>query len=113
MSSPEFSQENASHDLAANHVSAGRILALFKPYKRQIARVVTLLLFGSAVGMASPFLLRAIIDQALPQGDIKLLMYLAGGLIGVAALSAGLNTLQIVMSTKIGQSIMHDLRVWF
>lgn len=111
MSSPEFSQENAYHDLAANHVSAGRILALFKPYKRQIARVVTLLLFGSAVGMASPFLLRAIIDQALPQGDIKLLMYLAGGLIGVAALSAGLNTLQIVMSTKIGQSIMHDLRV--
>lgn len=111
MSSPEFSQENAYHDLAANHVSAGRILALFKPYKRQIARVVTLLLFGSAVGMASPFLLRAIIDQALPQGDIKLLMYLAGGLIGVATLSAGLNTLQIVMSTRIGQSIMHDLRV--
>jgi ATP-binding cassette subfamily B protein len=92
-------------------VSAGRILALFKPYKRQILRVVILLLFGSAVGMASPFLLRAIIDDALPKADIQLLIYLAGGLVGIAALSAGLNTLQIVMSTKIGQAIMHDLRV--
>ena len=111
MSETDFSRDDAYHDLAANHVSAGRILALFKPYKRQIARVVALLLFGSAVGMASPFLLRAIIDDALPKADIQLLMYLAGGLVGIAALSAGLNTLQIVMSTKIGQSIMHDLRV--
>lgn len=111
MSETDFSRDDAYHDLAANHVSAGRILALFKPYKRQILRVVILLLFGSAVGMASPFLLRAIIDDALPNADIQLLVYLAGGLIGIAALSAGLNTLQIVMSTKIGQSIMHDLRV--
>ncbi|MCF7646794.1 ABC transporter ATP-binding protein/permease [Bacillus subtilis] len=111
MSETDFSRDDAYHDLAANHVSAGRILALFKPYKRQILRVVILLLFGSAVGMASPFLLRAIIDDALPNADIQLLIYLAGGLVGIAALSAGLNTLQIVMSTKIGQSIMHDLRV--
>ncbi len=111
MSETDFSRDDAYHDLAANHVSAGRILALFKPYKRQILRVVILLLFGSAVGMASPFLLRAIIDDALPKADIQLLIYLAGGLVGIAALSAGLNTLQIVMSTKIGQSIMHDLRV--
>ncbi|MBX8826945.1 ABC transporter ATP-binding protein [Ochrobactrum sp. SFR4] len=111
MSETDFSRDDAYHDLAANHVSTGRILALFKPYKRQILRVVILLLFGSAVGMASPFLLRAIIDDALPNADIQLLVYLAGGLVGIAALSAGLNTLQIVMSTKIGQSIMHDLRV--
>ncbi|MDD1960753.1 MAG: ABC transporter ATP-binding protein [Pseudomonas capeferrum] len=99
------------HDLAAKHVSASRIIALFIPYKLQIARVVCLILVCSAIGMASPFLLRAIIDEALPDGDLRLLVYLAGGLIGVAALTAGLNTLQIVMSTKIGQSIMHDLRV--
>ena len=99
------------HDLAAKHVSASRIIALFIPYKLQIARVVCLILVCSAIGMASPFLLRAIIDEALPDGNLRLLVYLAGGLIGVAALTAGLNTLQIVMSTKIGQSIMHDLRV--
>ncbi len=111
MNESETTKINAYRELAAKHVSAGRIIALFTPYTRQIAWVVSLLLVSSAIGMASPFMLRAIIDEALPQANITLLMYLAGGLIGIAALSAALNTLQIVMSTKIGQSIMHDLRV--
>lgn len=111
MTESETEREDTYHDLAANHVSSSRIIALFTPYRRQIARVVGLLLISSVIAMASPFLLRAIIDEALPQSNITLLTYLAGGLIGIAALSAALNTLQIVMSTKIGQSIMHDLRV--
>lgn len=111
MSEPEVAKNHTYHDLAAKHVSASRIIALFTPYKLQIARVVCLILVCSAIGMASPFLLRTLIDDALPNADISLLAYLAGGLIGIAAVTAGLNTLQIVMSTKIGQSIMHDLRV--
>lgn len=111
MTGPEVTRDTTYHDLAAKHVSASRIIALFTPYKLQIAQVICLILVCSAVGMASPFLLREIIDEALPKADISLLAYLAGGLIGVAALTAGLNTLQIVKSTKIGQSIMHDLRV--
>ncbi|VVY65894.1 Putative multidrug export ATP-binding/permease protein SAV1866 [Escherichia coli] len=107
----ETSKEDAYRDLAANHVSASRIIALFTPYKLQISKVVGLLVISAIVGMASPFLLRAIIDEALPKANITLLAWLAGGLIGIAALSAALNALQIVMSTKIGQSIMHDLRV--
>ncbi|VVN65413.1 ABC transporter ATP-binding protein [Pseudomonas fluorescens] len=111
MTGPEVTKDTTYHDLAAKHVSASRIIALFTPYKLQIARVICLILVCSAVAMASPFLLREIIDEALPNADMTLLAYLAGGLIGVAALTAWLNTLQIVMSTKIGQSIMHDLRV--
>ncbi|MEG0859073.1 MAG: ABC transporter ATP-binding protein [Pseudomonas sp.] len=111
MTEPELSNGNTYHDLATRHVSARRIIALFTPYKLKIARVIVLILLSSAVAMASPFLLRAIIDEALPNADMALLASLAGGLIGIAALTAGLNTLQIVMSTKIGQSIMHDLRV--
>ncbi|KQU83870.1 multidrug ABC transporter ATP-binding protein [Ensifer sp. Root31] len=111
MSDPDTLLNDAYRELAATHVSAKRIIALFTPYKRRIAHVVGLLLISSVIGMISPFLLRAIIDEALPQADITLLAYLAGGLIAIAALSAVLNTLQIVKSTKIGQSIMHDLRV--
>ena len=36
------------HDLAAKHVSASRIIALFIPYKMQIARVICLILVCSA-----------------------------------------------------------------
>lgn len=107
----EVSKEASYHNLAGKHVSASRIVALFAPYKVQIIRVVGLILISAVIGMVSPFLLRAIIDEALPQSNITQLACLAGGLIAIAALSAVLNTLQIVMSTKIGQSIMHDLRV--
>ena len=98
-------------DLAATHVSLGRVLALFTPYRARILSVVGLILVGSAMGMASPFLLRAIIDDALPSRNLAFLSWLAGGLILIAAASAVLNTLQIVMSARIGQAIMHDLRV--
>lgn len=103
--------DNTYAELAATHVSFSRVLALFMPHRRRMLAVLGLILIGSSVGMVSPFLLRAIIDDALPGADMTLLAWLAGGLIGIAALSTAINTLQIILSTEIGQAIMHDLRV--
>ncbi|WP_323019104.1 ABC transporter ATP-binding protein [Pararhodobacter sp.] len=98
-------------DLAARHVSVRRILRLFTPYRARIAAVVALMILASAIGLAGPFLLRAIIDVALPQQDLSLLVWLAGGMILAALASAGIGALQIVQSARIGQAILHDLRV--
>ncbi|MEH6774355.1 MAG: ABC transporter ATP-binding protein, partial [Cereibacter changlensis] len=68
-------------DLAARHVSIRRVLRLFAPYRRRIAAAVSLMILASAIGLAGPFLLRAIIDVALPQQDLSLLVWLAGGMI--------------------------------
>ena len=98
-------------DLAAEHVSLARVFALFTPYRRRILLVVALLLAGSVSGMVSPFLLRAIIDDALPRSDLVMLLWLVGGLIAVAVLGAAISTLQTILSARIGQAILHDLRV--
>ncbi|WP_444668081.1 ABC transporter ATP-binding protein [Cereibacter changlensis] len=98
-------------DLAARHVSIRRVLRLFAPYRRRIAAVVSLMILASAIGLAGPFLLRAIIDVALPQQDLSLLVWLAGGMIAAALASAGIGALQVVLSARIGQAILHDLRV--
>lgn len=98
-------------DLAARHVSMRRVLRLFAPYRARIAAVGTLMILASAIGLAGPFLLRAIIDIALPQQDLSLLIWLAGGMIAAALASAGIGALQIVLSARIGQAILHDLRV--
>lgn len=98
-------------NLAARHVSLRRILRLFAPYRARIAAVGVLMILASAIGLAGPFLLRAIIDVALPQQDLTLLVWLAGGMIGAALVSAGIGALQIVLSARIGQAILHDLRV--
>lgn len=98
-------------DLATAHVSVARILGLFRPYGGRIALVLFLIALASAAGLAAPFLLRAIIDEALPKGDIALLAILSGSLVALAAVGAGIGVLQVLVTAKVGQSIMHDLRV--
>ncbi|PHM51519.1 ABC transporter ATP-binding protein [Xenorhabdus hominickii] len=97
--------------LSARHVSLQRILTLFKPWRGRIIFIGLLIVIGAGIGVLAPFLLREIIDTALPQQDIQLLGWLALGLIVITALNAAINVTQMILSTKIGQAIMHELRV--
>ncbi|MDN5931944.1 MAG: hypothetical protein L0I24_12920 [Pseudonocardia sp.] len=62
------------------------------------------------VALASPFLLRAVIDTALPERDVTLLAWLAGGMVAVAAVTAALGVVQTWIATSVGQQVMHRLR---
>lgn len=97
--------------LSSRHTSVGRILGLFKPWRMRLFMVALLIAFGAVIGVVSPFLLREIIDTALPDQDFGLLVWLVLGLLGISALGASISVLQTILSTKIGQAIMHDLRV--
>jgi ATP-binding cassette subfamily B protein len=108
---PEGADDTTYEDLATTHVSVARILGLFRPYRGRIALVLFLIALASAAGLAAPFLLRAIIDEALPKGDIALLAALSGSLVALAAVGAGIGVLQVLVTAKVGQAIMHDLRV--
>jgi ATP-binding cassette subfamily B protein len=98
-------------EMAAKHVSVARILGLFRPYTGRIALVLLLIALASAAGLAAPFLLREIIDVALPRGDLTLLAVLAACLVGLAAIGAAIGVLQAIVTAKVGQAVMHDLRV--
>ena len=50
----------------ASEVSLRRIARLFTPYRWSVLVVVGIIAAASVVGLASPFLLRGIIDVALP-----------------------------------------------
>ncbi|AWI86945.1 multidrug ABC transporter ATP-binding protein [Methylobacterium sp. DM1] len=103
--------DDAYDEVAARHVSAARVLGLFRPYAGRIALILGLIALATAAGLAAPFLLREIIDVALPRGDVRLLGLLAGSLVGLAALGAGIGVLQALVTAKVGQALMHDLRV--
>ncbi|MFJ4651273.1 ABC transporter ATP-binding protein [Nocardia sp. NPDC088792] len=93
-----------------SHARLRRIVRLFHPYRAQLAGVAALVGLSSIIGLASPFLLRAILDTALPHGRTGLLTLLAAGMIVVAALTAVFSVLQTYISTAVGQEVMHDLR---
>ncbi|WP_316979459.1 ABC transporter transmembrane domain-containing protein [Shumkonia mesophila] len=70
-----------------------------------------LMMVASTTGLTGPFLLRAIIDKALPRHDLRLLVWLVAGMVVVAFLSAAIGACQVILSSRIGQAILHDLRV--
>jgi ATP-binding cassette subfamily B protein len=87
-----------------------RILRLFRPYRGRLAVVGVLVALSSLVSVASPFLLRAILDTAIPQGRTGLLSLLALGMIATAVATGVFGVLQTLISTTVGQRVMHDLR---
>ncbi|MFF6960027.1 ABC transporter transmembrane domain-containing protein [Streptomyces sp. NPDC008317] len=87
-----------------------RILRLFRPYRGRLAIVGALVGLSSLVSVASPFLLRAILDTAIPQGRTGLLSLLALGMIATAVATGVFGVLQTLISTTVGQRVMHDLR---
>jgi ATP-binding cassette subfamily B protein len=87
-----------------------RIMRLFRPYRGRLAVVGVLVALSSLVSVASPFLLRAILDTAIPQGRTGLLSLLALGMIATAVANGVFGVLQTLISTTVGQRVMHDLR---
>ncbi|MFB9238051.1 ABC transporter ATP-binding protein [Plantactinospora siamensis] len=95
---------------AARAVPLRRVAALFRPYRVQLAAVTAAIVGSAVLGMANPFLLRAVLDRALPERDVGLLGWLVSGMVAVAAVTSVLGVLQTWISTRVGQLVMHRLR---
>jgi ATP-binding cassette subfamily B protein len=88
-----------------------RIMRLFAPYRWRLAGVLALIVFSSGLSMISPFLLRTVLDHALPKRDATQLTELVLGMIAIAIATSALSVVQTYISTAVGQRVMHDLRV--
>lgn len=87
-----------------------RIIRLFRPYRGRLSTVLALIALSSLVSLASPFLLREILDVAIPSRDMTLLSLLALGMVAVAVTTSVFDVMQTFISTTVGQRVMHDLR---
>jgi ATP-binding cassette subfamily B protein len=101
----------AAEKKQAREVSLRRIGRLFRGHRLQLGIVTAIIVASSVLAMASPFLLREVIDRALPQQDVPLLAWLVAGMVAVAAVTSALGVVQTWISTTVGQQVMHRLRV--
>jgi ATP-binding cassette, subfamily B, bacterial len=69
-----------------------------------------LIVLSAGLGMISPFLLRDVLDVAIPENDDGLLIALVGGMIGISVATGILGVGQTWLSNLVGQRVMHDLR---
>ncbi|UGQ44415.1 ABC transporter ATP-binding protein/permease [Rhodococcus aetherivorans] len=96
--------------LEESPVSVRRIGALFAPYRWQVALVVALIVVSSVITLANPFLVRTLIDHAIPDQDVPLLLGAVGAMLAVTVVASILGVVQTWISTTVGQHVMHDLR---
>jgi ATP-binding cassette subfamily B protein len=107
---PEKIDPQDRAQLAESPVSLRRVAGLFRPHVRTVAVVTALIVAISVISMAQPFLLRAVIDDALPHQDVRLLLWAVGGMLAVTVVSQLLGVVQTWLTTAVGQRVMHGLR---
>ncbi|HET7167850.1 MAG TPA: ABC transporter ATP-binding protein [Candidatus Limnocylindrales bacterium] len=87
-----------------------RILAFFSPYRPQIAIVLVAILLTSFVGLANPYLLKLLIDDAIPSRDFGRLNLYVGLMIALPIVTGLIGVGQSYLNNLIGQHVMQDLR---
>jgi ATP-binding cassette, subfamily B, bacterial len=97
-------------DPAVRRANLRRVARLFRPYRGRLGSVLTLIMFSAGLGVVPAFLLKDILNRAIPQRDTTLLSYLAGGMIAIAVVTGVLGVGQTLLSNQVGQRVMHDLR---
>jgi len=97
-------------DKAVRRANLRRIARLFRPYRLRLTAVFALILVSTALGVVSPFLLRHVLDTAIPRHRTGLLTALVGGMIAISVITGVLGVIQTLHSNKVGQRVMHDLR---
>ena len=97
-------------DPAVRRANFRRIVSLFRPYRRRLAAVSALIVVSAGIGVVSPFLLREVLDVAIPEEDVGLLTVLVAGMVAIPIVTGVIGVWQTLLSNQVGQSVMHDLR---
>ncbi len=91
-------------------VSLRRIGRLFIPYRLRLSALLALIVLGSILSVASPFLLREAINKGILRHELRLLTWLVAGMIALAVINGVIGVAQTWISNEVGQRVMHDLR---
>ena len=91
-----------------------RVVGFFKPYWRRIAITVLAILVVAGLGLINPFLLRAAIDEAIPNRDLEQLYILVGLMIAVPIITGVLgNTHQYELAVNVpNRGLIPNLPDW-
>ena len=90
--------------------TARRILRYARPYRRWITWFITLVVLDSLLIVATPLLLKKIIDDGVIPGNRSVVTAIAFIVAGIAVADAILTLIQRWYSARIGEGLIYDLR---
>ena len=96
-------------DRSVRRANLHRVFRLFRAYRLRLGVVLALILVSSALGVAPAFLLRDVLE-AIQHAQTTRLSVFAGAMIVVSIVTGVLGVYQTLLSNRVGQDVMHDLR---
>ncbi len=102
---------DAVRDVTLAEGTSRRVWAFARPYQTTIAVFLAAILVAALLALVPPLVVRAILDDAIPDGDRGLILWLAGLAVLSALADAGLQILQRWCSASIGEGLIADLRI--
>ena len=87
-----------------------RVVSLYADYKLSLGIVALLVLVTAALGVVTPLLIQRVIDDALPQQNMSLLIWLIVGMVAAAGIAGILNLIQSRLNAAVGFKVMEDMR---
>lgn len=88
----------------------GRVWQFARPYTRHVLLLLVSIFLTTGITLVSPLLMRALIDDAIPNRDVRLLNMLAAALIAVPVLNGLIGVWQRHLNAFVGESVIFDLR---
>lgn len=87
-----------------------RVWAFAEPYRWKVAFLLVTILLISGLSLVSPLLLRDLIDNAIPNGNLTRLSWLALGMVLIPLVNGAIGVWQRHLNSQIGEGVIYDLR---
>ena len=88
-----------------------RVLRYSQPYRWHIVGMLIMILTTAGLGLATPLVMRDLIDHTLPQRDFNRLVLLALALLLIPTVNGAINVFQRRLNARVGEGVIYDLRV--
>src|SRR3954454_7064414 len=97
-------------DQPINPKTLRRVAGFFRPYRFQVGITVVAILITALLGLINPYLLKLLIDDAIPEKNLHKLYLYVGLMIVIPIITGLIGVGQTYLNTAIGQRVMRDLR---
>ncbi len=87
-----------------------RLATYISPYKKKMAGIIVLMLTASAATMAIPQFFQKVMDESIPNKDVRSLVIYSLLTLLIALFSGVALRIKIKHMSEIGQNIIHDIR---
>jgi ATP-binding cassette subfamily B protein len=90
--------------------TARRVIAFARPYRLELLLFLVVIGLDALIGVATPVMAGRVVNEITSHGKVRVVVWIAVIIAGLAVIDAGLSLLQRWYSSRIGEGLIFDLR---